>query len=175
MKKVRLTEKDLMRIVKKTIKEESKGENYMFFSNLKQMRRQLDIMINEFDSNMVNDVLINGHDWADDHVSEAKNNMDQVFDFIMNEKEKGQTVNEASSAAQQAAIAINMKKKGIKPKNESVEMEIDESKNCPTDPAKWAASKAAAKRKFDVYPSAYANGWAAKNYKAKGGGWKKCK
>jgi len=45
-------------------------------------------------------------------------------------------------------------------------------KNVPTDPAKWAASKAAAKRKFDVYPSAYANGWAAKNYKAKGGGWK---
>jgi hypothetical protein len=54
-------------------------------------------------------------------------------------------------------------------------MEIDESKNCPTDPGKWAASKSAAKAKFDVYPSAYANGWAAKNYKSKGGGWKKCK
>jgi len=38
------------------LEEESKGENYMFFSNLKQMRRQLDIMINEFDSNMVNDI-----------------------------------------------------------------------------------------------------------------------
>ena len=62
MKRVRLTEKDLLRIVRKTINEESKGENYMFFSNLKQMRRQLDIMINEFDSNMVNDVLNNGHD-----------------------------------------------------------------------------------------------------------------
>jgi hypothetical protein len=47
-------------------------------------------------------------------------------------------------------------------------------KNCPTDKAKWAASKAAAKSKFDVYPSAYANGWAAKNYKSKGGGWRKC-
>ena len=35
--------------------------------------------------------------------------------------------------------------------------------------------KAAAKRKFDVYPSAYANGWAAKWYKGKGGGWKKAK
>lgn len=89
MKKVRLTEKDLMRIVKKTIKEESKGENYMFFSNLKQMRRQLDIMINEFDSNMVNDVLNNGHDWADDHITEAKVNIDQVFDFFMN-KLKGE-------------------------------------------------------------------------------------
>ena len=32
--------------------------------------------------------------------------------------------------------------------------------------------KAAAKRKFKVYPSAYANGWASKWYKSKGGGWK---
>jgi len=54
-------------------------------------------------------------------------------------------------------------------------MELFLEKNCPTDPAKWSASKAAAKRKFDVYPSAYANGWAAKNYKSKGGGWKTCK
>jgi len=88
-------------------------------------------------------------------------------------------IKEASSPAQQAAIAINMKKLGKKPKNEEKEMyesmEIDESKNCPTDPGKWAASKAAAKSKFKVYPSAYANGWAAKNYKAKGGGWRKCK
>ena len=33
--------------------------------------------------------------------------------------------------------------------------------------------KAAAKRKFKVYPSAYANAWAAKEYKKAGGGWKK--
>jgi hypothetical protein len=61
------------------------------------------------------------------------------------------------------------------------EMNIEEKlnlfleKNCPTDPGKWSASKAAAKSKFDVYPSAYANGWAAKNYKKKGGGWRTCK
>ena len=29
--------------------------------------------------------------------------------------------------------------------------------------------KAAAKRKFKVYPSAYANGWLVKTYKARGG------
>jgi hypothetical protein len=44
-------------------------------------------------------------------------------------------------------------------------------KNKPTDPAKWAASISAAKSKFDVYPSAYANAWASKHYKAAGGGW----
>jgi hypothetical protein len=159
--------------LKKVIKEQE-TENYMFFSNLEQIKRQCELLLS-FDKQMIEDLLQNGHDWADDHITVSKENLDQVFDFIMNEKEKGETVNEASSLSQQAAIAINMKKKGIKPKNESIEMEIDESKNCPTDPTKWAASKAAAKRKFDVYPSAYANGWAAKNYKAKGGGWRKCK
>lgn len=47
-------------------------------------------------------------------------------------------------------------------------------KNCPTNPQKWSSYKSQAKSKFDVYPSAYANGWAAKKYKAAGGGWKKC-
>ena len=63
-------------------------------------------------------------------------------------------------------------------KNENMNIEeklnLFLEKNCPTDPGKWAASKAAAKSKFDVYPSAYANGWASKNYKSKGGGWKTC-
>ena len=48
-------------------------------------------------------------------------------------------------------------------------------KNVPTNPSKWAYYKAQAKKKFDVYPSAYANGWAAKQYKAAGGSWKKGK
>jgi len=48
-------------------------------------------------------------------------------------------------------------------------------KNVPTDPSKWSYYKSQAKKKFDVYPSAYANGWAAKQYKAAGGGWKKGK
>jgi hypothetical protein len=48
-------------------------------------------------------------------------------------------------------------------------------KNIPTNPSKWAAAKAAAKRKFKVYPSAYANLWAAKKYKGAGGGWRKGK
>jgi len=45
-------------------------------------------------------------------------------------------------------------------------------KNVPTSPEKWAQAKAQAKSKFDVYPSAYANGWASKKYKEMGGGWK---
>jgi hypothetical protein len=41
----------------------------------------------------------------------------------------------------------------------------------PKNPALWSRVKAAAKAKFDVYPSAYANAWAAKEYKKRGGTW----
>ena len=47
-----------------------------------------------------------------------------------------------------------------------------EEKNKPTNPSLWSKAKSLAKQKFDVYPSAYANGWASKWYKSKGGGWK---
>lgn len=48
-------------------------------------------------------------------------------------------------------------------------------KNIPTDKSKWSYYKSQAKKKFKVYPSAYANAWAAKKYKAAGGGWRKGK
>jgi len=76
--------------------------------------------------------------------------------------------------------------KGGKPINvrtESVQTAIDKinrdrkkkvlmEKNVPTNPELWSKAKSLAKQKFDVYPSAYANGWASKWYKSKGGGWK---
>jgi hypothetical protein len=56
----------------------------MFFSNLQQMKRQCEYLL-DFDENLIEKILENGHDWAQDHIAEAKNNMDQVFDFLMNE------------------------------------------------------------------------------------------
>ncbi len=44
--------------------------------------------------------------------------------------------------------------------------------NKPNNPALWSRAKSMARSKFDVYPSAYANGWAAKWYKSKGGTWR---
>ena len=63
--------------------------------------------------------------------------------------------------------------------NTQKEDEIEErlnlflEENTPTNPSKWSYYKSQAKKKFDVYPSAYANAWAAKQYKAAGGGWRK--
>jgi hypothetical protein len=131
-KVVKLTEKDLSHLVKRVLSEQQESENYMFFSNLKQIARQCQMLL-EMDEEMIDQILQDGHDWADDHVSEAKTNMDQVFDFIMNEKRKmGQYVDYEE-------MTEGRKKTG--------------TKLC-------ARGKAAAKSKFKVYPSAYANGYA---------------
>lgn len=56
---------------------------------------------------------------------------------------------------------------------EEVEILGEAAKNKAKDPKKWSSCISQAKQKFDVYPSAYANAWAAKCYKSKGGKWKK--
>ena len=45
------------------------------------------------------------------------------------------------------------------------------SKNTPTNKKLYASVKAAAKKKFKVYPSAYANAWLVREYKKRGGGY----
>ena len=84
MKKIKLTESDLTRIIQRIIKEGDSEmyTNYMFFSNLEQIKRQCEKLLS-LDKSMIDNTIQNGHDWADDHISEAKNNMDQVFDFFM--------------------------------------------------------------------------------------------
>ena len=52
-------------------------------------------------------------------------------------------------------------------------MESKQSNLIKKNKSIWSEkAKSLAKQKFDVYPSAYANGWAAKWYKSKGGTWR---
>ena len=139
--------RNLDSIIRKVIREthEENSQRYMFFSNLQQMRRQCDMLL-DFDRNMVESILDNGHDWAQDHISEAKNNMDQVFDFMMNESKKDGM-----------EMSMNM---------DNEDMVMAESKKKTGTPL-CARGKASAKSKYDVYPSAYANGHAVQVCKGK--------
>lgn len=58
------------------------------------------------------------------------------------------------------------KREGKKPINVKT---FTKSKNVPTDKELYARVKAEAKKKFDVYPSAYANAWLVREYKSRGG------
>ena len=128
-----------------------KGERYMFFSNLEQMRRQCDLLL-DLDQQMVESILDNGHDWAQDHIAESKNNLDQVFDFMMNETKKDDSdmIEERKILEQIIRRVIDEKKKKKK-----------------KDTTLCARGKSAAKAKFEVYPSAYANGYAVQVCKGK--------
>jgi hypothetical protein len=49
---------------------------------------------------------------------------------------------------------------------------VFKSENIPADPELYARVKAEAKKKFNVYPSAYANAWLVREYKKRGGGYR---
>ena len=134
--------KNLDRLIKQVLREDKESSRYMFFSNLEQMKRQCEILL-DMDHNMVEDILDHGHDWAQDHISEAKNNMDQVFDFLMNETERD-------------GMEMDVD-------NDVVMMEGRKKTGTPL----CARGKASAKAKYDVYPSAYSNGHAVQVCKGK--------
>jgi hypothetical protein len=58
-------------------------QNYMVFENLKTIKRLVDVLL-ELDENKVDEIITRGHDWAADHISAAKVNVEQVFDFLIN-------------------------------------------------------------------------------------------
>ena len=137
---VTLSESELTGLIKRAISEaDNSTENYMTFSNLQQMKRQIDMLL-ELDEDVVDQIIQNGHDWADDHISTAKENIDQVFDFMMNETRK---------------------------ENEYIDYEDIQEGRKKAGTKLCARGKSAAKSKFKVYPSAYANGYAVQVCKGK--------
>ena len=141
MKKViKLTESQLSQLVNKVLNEthEEHTDRYMFFSNLEQIHRQTAILL-EQDKETIHNILENGHDWAQDHIATAKESIDQVFDFLMNETQEHTDVEMGMEMDYDDVVMEGRKKSG--------------TKLC-------ARGKAAAKAKFKVYPSAYSNGFA---------------
>ena len=133
-------------IIRRVLKEERmEMKRYMFFSNLEQIRRQADLLL-DLDHSQIEDILEDGHDWADDHITVSKENLDQVFDFLMNETKKEDMEHPMD--------------------NDDKDMIMDEGRKKTGTPL-CARGKASAKAKYDVYPSAYAYGHAVQVCKGK--------
>lgn len=109
---------------KKTEEYNSDSGNYMFFSNLEQIRDQANEIL-QMSKNKVDRILSDGHAWAVDHISTSKDDIEEVYNFLNNRDNM--------------PLEEGKKKSG--------------TKLC-------TRGKAAAKSKFKVYPSAYANGYA---------------
>lgn len=66
----------------------SNDSNYMFFGNLKTIKKYIDAML-EMNPDQVQEILSNGHDWAADHIATSKDDVQEVGDFLMNEMQHG--------------------------------------------------------------------------------------
>ena len=86
MKKVvKLTEGDIQRIVKKTLNESIRMENYMFFQNLKEIKENIETIM-EMDQYEIDRILSDGHDWASEHMATAKDDIEEVTSFLKHRK-----------------------------------------------------------------------------------------
>ena len=64
----------------KAIKEHNEEENYMFFSNLQTIKRLVDKLL-QMDRTEI-DNMLKEHDWASDHITSSKDDVEEVFNFI---------------------------------------------------------------------------------------------
>jgi hypothetical protein len=74
----------MKKLIKKILNEETQKEklqNYMFFSNLEQMKEQIEEMLT-MDKEMVDQLLIDGHNWAVDHIATSKDDVEEVYNFL---------------------------------------------------------------------------------------------
>ena len=99
--------------------------------------------------------------WVQSKITKAADYIDTAADYLESGEHK---VDEA--------CWDGYEQRGMKKKGKRMVPNCVKEENKPTNPKLWAKWKSKAKAKFDVYPSAYANGWAAKGYKSEGGGWK---
>jgi len=83
---------------------------------------------------------------------------------------RGDADRDGDGGAMLRSDPLDKQRNKIPPVSEMHDMLNEKSK--PSNPSLWSRAKSLARSKFDVYPSAYANGWAAKWYKKHGGTWR---
>lgn len=69
-----------MKHIKRFNESEDKPNNYMFFSNLENMKRMID-ELSEMNPEMI-DKMLDEHDWASDHMSVATENLEHLYNFF---------------------------------------------------------------------------------------------
>ena len=194
MKKLILTKEQYEKLSK--ILSEQK-DRYMFFSNLEQIRDQATELL-QYDKTQVEQLLDDGHDWAQDHIASSTESIDQVYDFMKNH------LTDSTSMMQEQTTSSSMKGeveclknihrqvdfkevlgwfnendidhfgmndlemyiKYLESQSKVNQLQVQEGRK-KTGTKLCARGKAAAKAKFDVYPSAYSSGYGVQVCKGK--------
>jgi len=70
---------------------DGKPKNYMFFSNLKSIKEKVEAML-AMDASQVDAMLEDGHDWASDHISTSRDDVEEVYNWLAGEMQGGSAV-----------------------------------------------------------------------------------
>jgi len=194
MKKLILTKEQYEKLSKILSEQE---DRYMFFSNLEQIRDQASELL-KYDKNQVEQLLDNGHDWAQDHIASSTESIDQVYDFMKNnfnnQTNMMQEQSTFSSMGGEVECLKNINRttnwkdvlawfnkndvdyfgmndlemyiKYLEEQSKTDQLQVQEGRK-KTGTKLCARGKAAAKAKFDVYPSAYSSGYGVQVCKGK--------
>jgi hypothetical protein len=194
MKKLILTKEQYEKLSK--ILSEQK-DRYMFFSNLEQIRDQATELL-QYDKTQVEQLLDDGHDWAQDHIASSTESIDQVYDFMKNHLTDSTSMmqEQTTSSSMKGEVeclknihrqvdfkevlgwfnennldyfglnGLEMYIKYLESRSNGDQLQVQEGRK-KTGTKLCARGKTAAKAKFDVYPSAYANGYAIQVCKGK--------
>jgi predicted RNA-binding protein with EMAP domain len=68
--------------IKKVLKENKENSNYMFFDNLKHISRMASEIMKMSESE-IDEMLTDGHDWANDHISKSMESIKHVYNFLI--------------------------------------------------------------------------------------------
>jgi hypothetical protein len=64
------------------IEAEHDVKHYMFFNNLKTIKEKVDNLL-KMDHKKIDSMLADGHDWANDHIATSKDDVEEVYNWIM--------------------------------------------------------------------------------------------
>jgi hypothetical protein len=62
-------------------------KHYMFFSNLKAIKEKADKLL-QMDPKKLDKMIEDGHDWASDHISSSRDDIEEVYNWISGEVEQ---------------------------------------------------------------------------------------
>jgi len=63
------------------VEENKEIKHYMFFSNLKAIKEKVDNLL-AMDEKKIDDMLADGHDWANEHIATSKDDVEEVYNWI---------------------------------------------------------------------------------------------
>jgi len=106
-------------------------KNYMFFQNLATVKHYVDEVM-AMDKAAIDNILSEGHDWASDHLATAKDDVEEVTNFLRNEIQMNQASMQAP-AHDEMAVSTDIESMNMmedpaeKEEEDEVQVEIEPS------------------------------------------------